>query len=52
MKDDLWCLWPDGFMCQKHEVEDWLCYRSDDYEVVKVLRYNQYGDPCDWIPKK
>lgn len=29
-------LWPDGTACYRHELEDMLQGRSDDFEVVPV----------------
>jgi hypothetical protein len=49
---DLWALWPDTFMCPFHEAD--ACIRegrSDDFEVVNVIEYDESGEPYLWVPK-
>lgn len=40
--DDLWVLWPDGFMIPLEELdsEEWN-HRSDDYMTVAVIEYEE-----------
>lgn len=40
--DDI-CLWPDGTSCFVDELEEFLSFMSDDYEVVKLgtSRYDE-----------
>ena len=47
MSDDIWALWPDGCMCPKEELAEYLEWRSDDYELVEVLDYEDY-EPSVW----
>lgn len=51
---DLWALWPDSVMCELDEIEEFLrppCARSDDYQVVSVLEYDDDGSPSKWEPR-
>lgn len=52
MKDDVWCLWPDGFMCPIEEMEEWIPFKSEPFQVVNVTSYDKSGEPCEWCPKK
>ncbi|WP_200177079.1 hypothetical protein [Ectothiorhodospira shaposhnikovii] len=46
--DDLRALWPDGTMCELSEIEEMLSFMSDDYQVVRITRYAQSGEPLAW----
>lgn len=46
--EDLWCLWPDGTMCQADDLEQYLTFHSDDFERVHVLEYAVDGSPMTW----
>jgi hypothetical protein len=48
-RDDQWCLWPEGTMCQVDDLESYLTFMSDDYERVQVLTYSDDGTPKSWI---
>jgi hypothetical protein len=48
--EDLWCLWPDGTMCQVDDLEEYLTFLSDDFERVHVLEYAADGSPVMWAP--
>ena len=48
---DLWAWWPDDFMCPLPEVEEYLnppCARSDDYQVIEIMEYDESGTPTRW----
>lgn len=48
---DEWARWPDDFMCPIAEVEDFVSgpwARSDDFERVNVLTYDESGEPATW----
>lgn len=32
--DDLIVMWPDGTCCRLNELEDYLQFMSDDYEIL------------------
>jgi len=40
----MYCLWPDGTYCERHELEQ-MTHMSDDYQVVKVAEWGSDGDP-------
>lgn len=44
---DLWALWPDDTMCPIDELCDYN-YMSDDYELVNVISYDEFGSPHFW----
>ena len=49
---DLWALWPDALLCPLAEVEEYLqppCARSDDFQRVQVTKYDEAGEPCEWV---
>lgn len=51
---DKWYLWPDYYMVSADETaefEEALKYRSDDFEVVYVLSYDETGSPEYWLTK-
>lgn len=48
MNKDIWAIWPDGHMCPKEEVECYYAWRSDDYQLVEVLDYDEHYEPCVW----
>ena len=33
------CLWPDGSWCYPDELEEFLSFKSDDYEVVSANEF-------------
>lgn len=50
-EQDLWALWPDGYMAslsETKEMKEALATRSDDYVVVAVLEYDEASSPCRW----
>ncbi len=47
-REDLWCLWPDGTLCQMDELESYLTFMSDDYERIQVSTYCDDGTPETW----
>lgn len=44
---DIWLLWPDGTMCPLDESNEYE-YMSDDYHLVDVLAYDEFGSPQLW----
>lgn len=44
--DDLIYLWPDGTWCRKEDLEEYLSFMSDDFEVRQALAYDEHGNPC------
>lgn len=44
--DDLIYLWPDGTWCSEEDLEEYLGFMSDDFEVRRVLAYDEHGNPC------
>ena len=48
---DIWALWPDGCLCPKEEIP-WFNFKSDDYQLVIVLSYDETGYPILWRPYK
>ena len=44
---DIWCLWPDGYMCPRDEIEEYG-HRSDDYELIDVKSYEN-AEPTSWV---
>lgn len=49
MGEDDWALWPDGTMCEMREVEEYLTFMSDDFEIVCVMEYGEDGGPVQWV---
>ena len=50
--DDLHALWPDTYMCPLEEADATVRDgRSDDYEVVRVIAYDEAGEPYLWVPR-
>ena len=50
-EQDLWALWPDDFMCPIAEIDEYLqppCARSDDFERVEIVAYDEAGTPSLW----
>ena len=47
---ELWCLWPDDTMCHLNDIDEYLMWRSDDYQIVEVLAYDDYMEPIKWRP--
>ena len=35
-------LWPDGTCCELDELEEYLTFMSDDYEIVNQPQENRY----------
>lgn len=44
--DDLIYLWPDGTWCREEDLEEYLGFMSDDFEVHQVLAYDEHDNPC------
>ncbi len=44
--DDIIYLWPDGTWCSEEDLEEYLGFMSDDFEVRRVLAYDEHGNPC------
>ena len=54
-REEVWCLWPDGVMAPKEELEEYLsapCAWGDDFQLVNVTRFHDDGTPCSWRPIK
>jgi hypothetical protein len=49
--DEIWALWPDCFMCEKHDIPQ-MNHRSDDYQLVRVTQTDLDGNPMKWEPLK
>ena len=47
---ELWAIWPDGERCERCDLE-YMGHKSGDYEVVKVLDYDEEGEPSLWVPR-
>jgi hypothetical protein len=47
-REDIWCLWSDGTMCQVDDLEGHLSFMSDDFERIQVLNYAEDGTPDSW----
>lgn len=47
---ELWCLWPDSTMCELFDLYEYLTWKSDDYQIVEVLAYDDYMEPIKWRP--
>lgn len=43
-------LWPDGTWCDLDEVESYLTWKSDDYQVHRVLSHDEGYCPCKTEP--
>ncbi len=43
---DLIYLWPDGTWCREEDLEEYLGFMSDDFEVHQVLAYDEHDNPC------
>lgn len=43
------CLWPDGTWCWYEEREEYLTWKSDDFEVIEFLNDVEYEDVEGWI---
>lgn len=47
--EDIWALWPDGYMCPIQELDSEVRNgRSDDVQRVRVLSYDETGCPGVW----
>ncbi len=44
--DDMIYLWPDGTWCREEDLEEYLGFMSDDFEVHHVLAYDEHDNPC------
>ena len=40
------CLWPDGTWCEWDELESYLGFMSDDFQVFNFFDESQYND---WV---
>ena len=38
--NDMIAMWPDGEWCYMDELEEWLQFKSDDYEIVEPIIEN------------
>lgn len=49
-KENIWALWPDDVMCPLDDVSEFT-HKSDDYTLVLVTKYDEYGFPLEWNMK-
>jgi hypothetical protein len=38
------CLWSDGTWCEWEDLEDYLSWMSDDFQVLNFFDESQYND--------
>ncbi len=43
------CLWPDGTWCDKDDVEQYVQFMSDDYEVHRVITCSPHYCPLKTV---
>lgn len=48
--NEIWALWPDGYMCEFDDIEERLMNgSSDDYYLVTVYSFHSDGTPKTWV---
>lgn len=44
---DKWVLWPDGVMASLNTLHNYK-YRSDDFILIVVTKFDEFGNPIEW----
>lgn len=39
------CVWPNGVWCEPSDLDGYLGWMSDDYEVIEVDGWDETGEP-------